>query len=108
MALLRPGSAHWQPPVLSASAHTGQGIDAVWDTVEAQRAALEASGERQARRQEQARAWMWSLVEEGLLGAFRDHPAVAALVETAERDVESLKTTPAAAARALLEAFRSH
>ena len=108
VALLRPGSAHWQPRVLTASAHTGQGIDAVWETALAQRAALEASGERQARRQEQARAWMWSLVEEGLLGAFRGHSDVAARVESAERDVATLQTTPAAAARALLEAFRSH
>ena len=108
VALLRPGSEHWQPRVLTASAHTGRGIAELWDTVEAQRQALEASGERQGRRCQQARAWMWSLVEEGLLGAFRSDAAVAAAVEAAEADVQSLKTTPAAAARALLDAFRSH
>lgn len=108
VSLLRPSSAHWQPRVLAASAHTGRGIGELWDTVEAQRQALEASGERQARRRQQAQAWMWSLVEEGLLGAFRAHPAVAGAVAAAERDVEALKTTPAAAARALLDAFRSH
>jgi len=107
VTLLRPSSAHWQPRVLTASARTGRGIGEVWETVEAQRQVLAESGERQARRRQQARAWMWSLVEEGLLGAFRAHPAVAAAVEAAESDVESLKTTPAAAARALLDAFRS-
>jgi LAO/AO transport system kinase len=107
LALLRPPSRHWRPRVLAASARSGQGIDAVWQTALEQRAALEASGEREARRREQARAWLWNLLEEGLRDAFRRHPAVAARIQQAERDVESLKSTPAAAARALLEAFRS-
>jgi hypothetical protein len=50
---------------------------------------------------------MWSLVEEGLLQSFRSHAAVAEAIAEIERNVESLKTTPAAAARALLERFRS-
>ena len=32
-------------------------------------------------RAEQARAWMWSLVEEGLRQAFRSDPAVAGRIE---------------------------
>ncbi len=70
-------------------------------------AKLEASGERQSRRAEQARAWMWNLVEEGLRQAFRGAPAVAGRVEELEQDVEGLKTTPAAAARVLLQAFKN-
>jgi putative protein kinase ArgK-like GTPase of G3E family len=48
---------------------------------------------------------MWSLVEERLERSFRAHPAVRAEIEPLEREVVALKTTPAAAARALLEAF---
>jgi LAO/AO transport system kinase len=92
--------------VLLASARTGSGIAEVWEAVEAHRAALEASGERQKRRREQARAWMWSLVEEGLHEAFRSHPAVADRLPKLQAEVERLETTPAAAARALLRAFR--
>jgi LAO/AO transport system kinase len=105
LSLLRSTSATWKPRVLTASARTGEGIEAVWRAICEHRTALEASGERQARRREQARAWMWSLVEEGLRRAFRGHPEVAALIPRAEREVEALETTPAAAARALLEAF---
>jgi LAO/AO transport system kinase len=105
--LLRPPSPSWRPRALAASAATGEGIAAVWETIEAHRAALSASGELEARRREQARTWMWTLVEEGLREAFRRHPAVAARIEAVERDVESLRTTPAAAARSLLDAFRS-
>lgn len=107
LRLLRAQSSHWRPSVQTCSAHTGEGIPQLWETVLAHREALEKSGERAARRREQARAWMWSLVEQGLRDAFRSHAGVAALIERAERDVERSKTTPAAAARSLLEAFRS-
>ena len=100
-------SASWSPQVLVTSAISGEGVPEVWETVLKHRQALEASGERQARRREQARAWMWSLVEEGLHQAFRSHPAVAERIPRAEREVEKLQVTPAAAARALLDAFRS-
>src|SRR5215831_10572653 len=103
LGLLRPASPHWRPRVLTASAHTGQGIEAVWSLVQEHRAALQAAGELEARRREQSRAWMWSLVEEGLRAAFRRHPAVARRVGELERDVESQRATPAAAACELLE-----
>ena len=107
LQLLRPVTSGWRPRVLCASARTGEGIGAVWSMVEEQRAALEASGEAQARRRAQARAWMWSLVEEGLEREFRGHPAVASRAEALEAQVEALETTPGRAAQALLDAFHS-
>ncbi len=103
--LLRPASPHWRPPVLLGSGRTGRGVKEFWATVRAHRVAVERSGELAARRREQARAWMWSLVEEGLRQAFRAHPRVAGRVRKLEREVEAQKSTPAAAARALLDAF---
>jgi LAO/AO transport system kinase len=107
LSLLRPPSPTWRPPVLTASALTGEGVAAVWEMVLAQREALGASGEAEARRHRQARAWLWSLLEEGLRRAFRRHPAVASRLEELEADVVALRTTPARAARLLLDAFRS-
>jgi LAO/AO transport system kinase len=106
LSLLRPSSAHWRPRVLTASAHTGHGIEDVWKMVQEHRAALLAAGELEARRRAQSRAWMWSLVEEGLRQAFRSHPAVADQIARLEREVEAQRTTPATAARELLGAFR--
>jgi LAO/AO transport system kinase len=105
LELLRPLSPAWRPRVLAASARTGEGIAAFWETVQAQREALAAAGELERRRRGQAREWMWALVGEGLHQAFRSHPAVAARIAGLEADVEAQKTTPAAAARALFEAF---
>lgn len=105
LGLLRPASPSWKLRVLAASAHTGEGIDAVWESILAHRRALTASGDLEARRRHQALAWMWSLVDEGLRRAFRAHAAVASAVESLERDVEAQKATPAAAARRLLSIF---
>jgi LAO/AO transport system kinase len=105
LELLRPASPTWTPRVIAASARTGEGIAELWELVLAHRAALTASGELEARRQIQARDWMWSLVQEGLDRAFRGHPAVARRIPSLEREVEARQTTPAAAARTLLEAF---
>ena len=106
LELLRAPSPHWRPRVLCASALTGAGVDAVWETVLDHRRALEAEGELQARRREQARAWLWSLVDEGLMRAFRADPQVAARIPELERAVEGQTLTPDAAARELLERFR--
>ncbi|UCE84951.1 MAG: methylmalonyl Co-A mutase-associated GTPase MeaB [Deltaproteobacteria bacterium] len=105
LELLRPASPHWTPRVLAVSAVSGEGVDAFWEMVLAHRSALEAAGALERKRRGQARAWMWSLVHEGLRAAFDGHPAVARRIPQAERDVEDQKATPAAAARRLLEAF---
>ena len=88
-----------------AHALEGVGVSAVWETIVAHREQSEANGTLHARRRIQARAWMWSLVEEGLERRFRSHPAVQREIPNLEQGVEALETTPAAAARALLEAF---
>jgi LAO/AO transport system kinase len=106
LQLLRAPSPGWRPRVLIASAATGEGIPEVWAMIREHEQALAASGERDARRREQARAWMWSLVEQGLRDGFRGHPEVARLAPALEREVEASRTTPAAAARTLLETFR--
>jgi LAO/AO transport system kinase len=105
LELLRPLSPSWRPRVLTASARSGAGIAAFWETARAHRAALEAAGEFEQRRRRQARDWMWTLVAEGLQQAFRADPRVARRIEELEPAVEALRVSPAAAARALLAAF---
>ena len=106
LEILRAPSPSWRPRVLIASASSGEGIPEVWAMVEEHDAAVSASGEREARRREQARAWMWNLVDLGLQDAFRSHPEVARQVPALEREVEASRITPSAAARTLLESFR--
>jgi len=105
LELLRPLSPAWRPPVLAASARTREGIAAFWEAALEHGKALRAAGEFEQRRRRQARDWMWTLVEEGLQQAFRSDPRVASRIDELESEVEALRATPAAAARALLEAF---
>ena len=105
--LMRPTSPHWKTPVLAVSARHGTGIAGFWEVVLAHRRALEASGELATRRRQQARAWLWSLVEEGLREHLRSHPAVAGRIPLLEKEVEALRMTPAAAAREILDVLRS-
>ena len=107
LELIRPTSPTWHPRVLIASALKRSGIAEVWASILEHRSLLGASGELEARRRQQARAWMWRLVDEGLKRAFREHPGVAAEIPALERQVEAHQASPAAAARALLKRFRS-
>jgi LAO/AO transport system kinase len=107
LALIRASSPNWAPVALTASALEGTGIEEAWQVILDHREKLSATGELDDRRRGQARAWMWTLVEESLQQSFRDDEAVAAAIPGLEADVEKQKTTPAAAARSLLAAFRA-
>ena len=102
LAMLHPGSAHWQPPVLKASALAGEGIAEFWQAIGDHRRALGESGELTARRRHQALAWMWQLIDSGLRERFREHPGVRASLPELAQAVEQGATTPATAAHRLL------
>jgi LAO/AO transport system kinase len=98
----RPG---WEVQALAVSGQTGEGLDALWEVVEQQRALFERSGELAALRSSQQRSWMWSLIAERLETAFRAHPEVSRRLPQVEADVAAGKTTASAAADDLLAAF---
>ena len=99
---MQPATPGWRPSALAASALHGEGVEALWDVVEAFRARGESSGSLAARRREQAREWLRSLVEEELLRRFHAHPEVAALLPEVERQVVAGEITAASGATRLL------
>ncbi|MCE1242979.1 methylmalonyl Co-A mutase-associated GTPase MeaB [Oryzomicrobium sp.] len=99
---LRHASPHWAPPVLTLSALHKEGIVEFWEQVLAYRDALTPSGEFEAKRRHQARAWMWNLIDSGLRQFFRHHPAVQADLPALLDQVDAGRTTPTAAAYRLL------
>ena len=105
LRLMRPTSPNWDAEAVLCSALKNDGLDKIWKKIEDHRTALTDSGEVTQRRQQQERAWMWRLVEEGLLHSFRAAPAVQAQIPTLEAQVVSGETTPARAASLLLESF---
>ena len=105
LGLLRSTSEGWRPEALTVSALEGTGIPQIWETIQAHRQALEASGEWVSRRRGQAREWMWSLIEEGLRRALETDPEVADQASRLEQAVEAREKSPSAAARELLDRF---
>ncbi|MDD3446308.1 MAG: methylmalonyl Co-A mutase-associated GTPase MeaB [Zavarzinia sp.] len=103
--LMRPKTPCWRPEVLAVSSVASKGLDAVWDAIGRFRAAMESSGELAKLRAEQARAALWREIEEGLLGALKEHPSVAAEAPRLEAAVLARETTPTLAAERLLTAF---
>jgi LAO/AO transport system kinase len=92
----------WVPRAMAISGQTGAGLEELWGIVEEHRKILKEGGELAALRAEQQRAWMWSLIGDGMERAFRAHPKVAALLPKLEDDVKQGLITPATAADALL------
>ncbi|WP_299645044.1 methylmalonyl Co-A mutase-associated GTPase MeaB [uncultured Chloroflexus sp.] len=73
---LTPATPGWKPPVRTCSALTGDGITAVWHEIEHFRTEMMASGVWSTRRREQARDWLYTLIDEQLRTLFFAHPAV--------------------------------
>jgi len=101
--IMRPKSPNWTPRVLRASALKRTGLDAVWQQIRKHREALSESGELAATRAEQARAWMWSEIQDQLLDRVR--AANPDAVHEYERAVVEGRLPPGAAAEAVLALF---
>jgi len=108
LSKLHPASPNSQPPVLTMSATRKDGLPDFWQAIEKFGRTLTASGEFEARRRHQARAWMWQQIDSGLRSRFREHPGVKAALAELSVSVEAGTTTPAAAAQRLLALTRSH
>ena len=99
--------ANWQPTVLACSSTQDTGIDEVWQQVIAFRAALDASGEWQQNRAQQARSWMWSETAEALVSDLKCDPKVKALVPELEQAVLDGKLPATVAAQRMIDTFKS-
>ena len=96
--ILSPPSPNWSPPVVTCSAHTGDGIETLWDRILDHRERLTASSELAARRGEQQVRWMWGMIEERLLAPLRSQRALKAELPRIEADVAAGRLAPAEAA----------
>jgi LAO/AO transport system kinase len=92
--ILVPASPNWRPPVLAVSAQENRGLDELWGEVERHREIMSGTGEREARRSEQRVGWMWSMLEERLLGALKRHPKASALLPELEGEVRAGRLAP--------------
>ncbi len=99
--ILAAGHTNWNPQVLTLSARDNRGLDELWAKIGERFAALKSSGALEARRAEQAVAWMREIFEQRLLAAFKGGRRAARHVRELEEKVRTGRMTPGAAAHEL-------
>jgi len=102
--LVRPRTDGWAPRVLISSALEQRGIDDVWAAIE-EFARASAGEAQEARRREQARAWMRDELADSVLDRLHADTATAAAADELEADVAAGRIAPTTAARRLLDVF---
>ena len=85
--ILTPRSPNWTPPVITYSALTENGIDELWKQVLLNRERMTKTGEHAALRREQQVKWMWSMLEERVLGRLKSDPGLRARLPQIEAAV---------------------
>ena len=77
----------------------------VWQAIGEFNSLRTESGGIEQRRADQAQAWMWSEIDEGLRARLHGHKSVEAMIGRLEVDVAAGKITPTTAAQKILEVF---
>jgi LAO/AO transport system kinase len=95
--ILTPRSPAWTPPVVTYSALTGNGLEALWNKVLEHRETMTASGDIASRRRAQQVKWMWTIFEERLRAHLKSDPALKALLPQVEAAVAAGHLSPALA-----------
>jgi LAO/AO transport system kinase len=85
--ILTPRSPNWTPPVITYSALTGDGVAELWTQILAHRERMEKTGEHGARRREQQVKWMWSMLNDRVLGRLKTDAGLRARLPAIESAV---------------------
>lgn len=93
------------PVVLKCSALHKEHIDEVWNAVERRYTEAKADGELAERHRKQGVRWLWSIIEDRLRQAVREHPNVHAIRNSLEAGVRAGTIPAEVAARKILDAF---
>jgi GTPase len=105
LQILTPQSQTWSPPVLTISGHENRGLDTLWGKIVEHREKTTTSGEFALRRQQQAVAWMWDMLNDRVMSGLRAHPQVADRLPTIESEVRSGRLLPTLAVDEILGLF---
>jgi len=105
LRLFPPTDSGWKPRVLTCSATTGEGINTVWDTIQAYLAHIKSNNHFATQRRAQARYWMHQRIEQRLTQDFFEHAAVRTHLSDIEEQVLDGTLTSFAAAERLLQLY---
>jgi LAO/AO transport system kinase len=92
----------WIPTVSTCSSITGDGINAVWETIASYFELVKTNHYFEHKRHEQNQYWMLETINEQLKTNFYSHPEIIALLEANKKAVANDEISPFAAAQVLL------
>ncbi len=104
---LTPATEGWRPRAYICSAQTGEGIAEIWREIERFRDETTVSGVFAARRRDQARDWVYTLIEDHLRTRFFGHPVVQERLPAIEKAVVEGTLPVTTAVQDLIRAFES-
>lgn len=103
--IMTDASPTWHPPVVACAGLTGEGVPELWERIEKHQTLMEASGEREQRREEQRLAWLQAQIRDRLMDDFFSHIGVDALLPDIEEKVRSGSITVSKGVRDLLKTY---
>ena len=95
----------WQARVETCSALKGEGIGAIWETIQEFRDTMQHSGKLNEYRSQQARTWLWGEAAAMLTAKLRDDLALQSTVQEIEQAVLNGEMSPWVGASKLIEQF---
>lgn len=104
---LAPATTGWRTRAYTCSALDSTGIADIWREIERFRDQTIAAGVFDARRRDQARDWVYALVEEHLRARFFNHPAVQLQLPAIEQAVVDGALPVTTAVQTLIQAFEA-
>ena len=106
--LLQPSTPGWSSKAYTASALLGEGIEEIWNEINAFKNLTTESGYFSLRRQKQMIDWMYNMVFEQLKLSFMNHESVKLNLKTIESSIVNGELTATSAANYLLSIFESN
>jgi LAO/AO transport system kinase len=91
------------PPVLLASAKTGDGFNEVWETICKYRQIMTDNNELGRRKAKQARYWMWKHVQDLITSRVKSDDRIGAMAEEVENALDQGILSPRVAASNILQ-----
>lgn len=101
--LFPPTESGWTPEVVTCSAQLHQGLEKIYEIIQAHEATTKASGYFEAFRRQQNLTWMMDAIHDQLLQDFYNHPEIKLTLPEMKKMVASGSIPPMTAARKLLE-----
>ncbi|UPM56280.1 methylmalonyl Co-A mutase-associated GTPase MeaB [Gottfriedia acidiceleris] len=106
--LLQPSTPGWSSKAYTASALLGEGIEEIWNEINAFKDLTTKSGYFSLRRQKQMIDWMYNMVFEQLKLSFMNHESVKLNLKTIESSIVNGEVTATSAANYLLSIFEGN